>query len=88
MVGENLKMSMNENSLLLLGNNWDGMGWETHVGHWDENWGKNLDVGHWYWYWEKRHSATTDPQRYLEFVLPGNTQNVHLATQAHLTSHL
>ena len=45
---ENLKMLINENSLLLLGNNWDGMGWETHVGHWDGNWGKNLDVGHWY----------------------------------------
>ena len=57
---ENLKILINENSLLLLGNNWDGMGWETHVGHWDGNWGKNLNVGHWYWYWEKRHWATTD----------------------------
>ena len=26
MVGENLKMLINENSLLLLGNNWDGLG--------------------------------------------------------------
>ena len=56
---ESLKMLINENSLLLLGNNWNGMGWETHAGHWDGNWGKNLDVGHWYWYWEKRHWATT-----------------------------
>ena len=51
-----------ENSLLLLGNNWDGMGWETDIGQWDGNWGKNVDVGRWYWYWEKRHWATTDIQ--------------------------
>ena len=52
---ESLKMLINENSLLLLGNNWDGMGWETHVGHWDGNWGtmfwyETLGLGWCSWY--------------------------------------
>ena len=60
---ESLKMLINENSLLLLGNNWGGMGWETHAGHWDGNWGKNLDVGHLYWYWENGIGQPLIPSR-------------------------
>ena len=31
-----------------------------HIGYWDGNFGKNIDIGCWDWYWGKLYWASTD----------------------------
>ena len=47
-----------------LGNIGMGLGLRPHIGYWDGNWEKNLDIGCWDWYWGKLYWASTgqDPE--------------------------
>ena len=36
-----------------------GLGLRPHIGYWNGNWEKNLDIGCWDWYWGKLYWAST-----------------------------